>query len=167
MTHTHPDDATLQAFALGEMESERAVAVALHIDECPRCAVRVAGADPLTYAFAAVEEPVLPEGLIDDILAADAQLAQAGRGRHAPLDLRREPMVALALMAASTLLFLALGRPTEILSTAVSTAQAAGTMATPLTAALDAVTVLWTLLGAGAFVAAVVVAQRRDLRGPR
>ena len=159
----HPDDTVLMAFVMGDLATDEAVPVALHLDECPHCAARVAGLDPLTHAFAAVDDPVLPEGLVEAILEHDVLAQNPRDGVH---DLRQEPLVAVALMAASTLLFLALGQPAEVVASVVSTAQLAGTVASPLAAALDAVTLAWSVMGVCAFVAAVVVAQRRGHQEP-
>ncbi len=161
MSPEHPDDALLTAFVLGDVSTELGVQIAHHLDGCPQCAARAAGLDPLTHAFAAVEDPELPEGLLATILERDAR--ESGRSVH---DLRQEPWVAVALLAASALVFVALGQPETVVSSVVSTAQVAGAFATPLAAFLDAATLAWSVLGVCAFVAAVVVAQRRGRQEP-
>ena len=125
MMGAHPDDAVLLSFVLGDLSQGEAISVALHLDGCPHCAARAAGLDPLTHAFAAVEDPALPEGLVESILERDAVEPVRDGKTH---DLRQEPLVAVALMAASTLLFLALGQPAEVMASVVSTAQLAGSV---------------------------------------
>lgn len=68
-THVHED--LLTRFVTGDLEDAVGVAVAEHLDACPRCAARAAVLEPLTHAFAAVEDPRLPVGLADAIIAAD------------------------------------------------------------------------------------------------
>ena len=160
MSLEHPADDALQAFALGDVEPGAAVPIALHIDDCPRCAARAAGFDPLATALAADLDPELPDGLVAAILAADP-----GPVRPGVRDLRAEPMVAVALMAASALLMMALGRPTELLTSAAATARVAGAVASPVWQAAGQLPALWAGLGAVGLACAVVVAQRRDQHG--
>ncbi len=101
----HIPDHQLQAFAAGdsaEIPDALAVRIALHVDECPRCATRVAGMDPLATAFAAVHDPLPPRDLSAAILrAADAPEPQ--------------PTVEIALggvlLATALCLFAAFGDP--------------------------------------------------------
>lgn len=66
----HPPDALLDAFALGEVGDHVAVALAEHVDACARCRARVLAADPLTQAFASVDDPPVPDDLVTRVLAA-------------------------------------------------------------------------------------------------
>ena len=158
---THPTDAVLERFALGEVESAEAVTVATHIDACPRCAARATAFDPLGPAFAAMALPEEPEGLVEAILDAD----RSARSGPAPRRFRAEPAVALLLMAASALLMLALGEPTQLVTDAATTARAAQAMAIPTASMLAHLPWLWIGLGVAVLAVAVVVAQRRDARG--
>ncbi|MEN0068185.1 MAG: hypothetical protein AAGA48_39045 [Myxococcota bacterium] len=63
-----PDD-VLECFVLGDLDEERAVQVATHIDECSFCANRAAAIEPLGLAFASVEDPELPETFKANVLA--------------------------------------------------------------------------------------------------
>ena len=161
MSREHPGDDILTAFVLGDLSTEVGVRVAHHLDGCPQCAARAASLDPLTHAFAAVEDPELPEGFVAAVLEKDAR--ERGGAVH---DLRHEPLVAVALLAASALVFLGLGQPEAVVSSVVSTAHLAGTLGPPLAAMVDAATLAWSVLGVCAFVAAVVVAQRRGRQEP-
>lgn len=68
MTWRHPTEEQLKRFSLGTLEEAEAVAVALHIDECPQCAAIASAADPLTHAFNEIDDPIVPLDLIDEIL---------------------------------------------------------------------------------------------------
>ncbi|MCB9680924.1 MAG: hypothetical protein H6733_05580 [Alphaproteobacteria bacterium] len=68
----HPDTALLQAFVDGTLGEHTAVHVALHLDDCPLCANQVLQLDPLSQAFASVDDPVVPAALVGDVLAAAA-----------------------------------------------------------------------------------------------
>ena len=68
MNHHVPNE-LLQAFVDGEVSEQIAVHVATHLDGCPACATRAAGLEPLAAAFAAVEDPVAPDGLKESVLA--------------------------------------------------------------------------------------------------
>ncbi|MCB9665520.1 MAG: hypothetical protein H6732_15515 [Alphaproteobacteria bacterium] len=73
---THVDDALLARFVAGDLGEHAAAHVALHLDACPACANRAREADPLARAFAAVDDPVVPEGLV---AAALAEVEARGR----------------------------------------------------------------------------------------
>lgn len=66
----HPDESRLLAFLEGEVDETDAVALALHLDACPRCASRLTRLDPLSEAFAAIPEPPIPHDLPRAILTA-------------------------------------------------------------------------------------------------
>ncbi len=97
----HPTDALLERFIAGDLDDDVAVAVAEHIDACPHCAARAVHGDPLAAAFASVQDPPMPEGLVEDILRA-ADEAQAAENR--PLFARPELWAASGLLAAATVL---------------------------------------------------------------
>lgn len=77
-TSPHPDDALLHAFLAGEVDDAAAVTLALHLDDCPRCAARAAALDPLAAAFVAPAPPPPPG------LGAAARAAAATPGRPGP-----------------------------------------------------------------------------------
>lgn len=66
----HPTEATLHAFALGELDDATAVGIAHHLDACPRCAGRAAALDPLAEAWMDMPEPRISEAVVDEVLAA-------------------------------------------------------------------------------------------------
>ncbi len=100
MSH-HLSDALIEHFALGNLDEAEAVAAAAHIDRCAHCATRAAGAEPLAGAFAEVEDPALPAGLVDEILARAAELP--AEGERLPR-LRPELWAAGSLLAAAAVL---------------------------------------------------------------
>lgn len=69
MSHHVPED-LLASFIEGDLDDQLAVHIATHLDECPRCATRAAHLEPLAAAFAAVDDPVVPDDLVATILAA-------------------------------------------------------------------------------------------------
>lgn len=75
MTPTHPPHDVLERFVLGDLGDHTAAHVAMHLDDCPACANVVRELDPLSAAFASMDDPVVPDGLVEAILAADAGLA--------------------------------------------------------------------------------------------
>ena len=162
MKTAHPDDRLLSAFALGDMDPEEAVALADHIDACPRCANRAVELDPMALLLAAAPAPSVPADLADAILAA----AATDRVRPPPR-LRVEPFVAVALMAASALLMVGIGRPAELLTGAVSVARAAQALVGPAWQLAGAAPGAGAVVGLFGLAFAVVVAQRRDADGDR
>jgi len=73
----HPDDPSLQAFLAGSVDESAAVLLALHLDDCPRCAARAAALDPLAAAFVAPVPPA-PRGLAASARAAAAEPVRPG-----------------------------------------------------------------------------------------
>lgn len=119
MTHQqHVPEDLLQAFVEGEVGEQLAVHIAGHLDECPACATRAAGLEPLAAAFAAVSDPVPPPDLAARIVArADeperlplAEIAVGAGlllvaavlllGLDSPLSLAADAGVALAVLSA-------------------------------------------------------------------
>ena len=90
----HVPDDLLSAFVHGVMGEQLAVHIAEHIDACPACATRATALEPLAVAFAAVEDPPLPEGLVEAVLA---RAARPEPGSSVPF------VVALVLLAAAAL----------------------------------------------------------------
>ena len=68
MSQHIPED-LLADFVDGEVTENVAVHIAEHIDECPACATRAAGLEPLAAAFAATHDPIPPPQMVTDILA--------------------------------------------------------------------------------------------------
>ena len=73
---THPRDHELRAFALPTLGDDDAVAVALHLDDCPSCSHRAAQLDPLASAFAAVPALNAPPSLVPAVLTEVARPAR-------------------------------------------------------------------------------------------
>jgi anti-sigma factor RsiW len=97
----HLTDPLVQDFIDGDLTDAVAVQLAEHLDHCPHCSARVAHAEPLAAAFAEVQDPPLPEGLIDAILvrAANQSAPVGGFFRKRP-----EVWAAAGLLAAAALL---------------------------------------------------------------
>lgn len=70
----HLLDAQVSAFVEGTLDEADAAALADHLDSCPRCAARVAAADPLRLALAGVPSPSAPPDLVAALLAEAATL---------------------------------------------------------------------------------------------
>ncbi|MBX2801209.1 MAG: hypothetical protein KTR31_26255 [Myxococcales bacterium] len=68
MSQHVPED-LLQSFVEGDVGEQLAIHIAEHIDECPSCATRATGMEPLAAAFAAMEDPVAPRELAHTVLA--------------------------------------------------------------------------------------------------
>ena len=67
MSQHVPED-LLTAFVEGDMGEQLAIHIAEHLDACPACATRAATMEPLAAAFAAMEDPVVPDDLAAAIL---------------------------------------------------------------------------------------------------
>lgn len=140
MTH-HIGDDLMRRFIQGSLDEQVSVAVARHIDDCPRCAARAAVDEPLAMAFAAVEDPRTPPGLADDILTA--------------LDEQRLPAAATVEMAAAAVLLTAAalvlalgGDPAGLAAEAATAMSALATGASVLIAQLYLAPVGWSALAA-------------------
>jgi anti-sigma factor RsiW len=66
----HVPEELLSAFVEGDLDDQLVIHIATHLDECPRCATRAAHLEPLAAAFAAVDDPMVPEDLVAAVLAA-------------------------------------------------------------------------------------------------
>jgi predicted anti-sigma-YlaC factor YlaD len=96
---THVPEDLLLAFVECEVDEQLALHIATHLDECPMCATRAASMEPLAAVFAAVEDPVVPEFLVQAILREARQT-------------QRSPAVAFAVgtcLLAVAVILLALG----------------------------------------------------------
>ncbi|MBN2799205.1 MAG: hypothetical protein JXX28_08680 [Deltaproteobacteria bacterium] len=81
----HLSDVLLTRFAAGELPEGQALDAALHLDDCPQCARRLAALDPLTALLASCPDPLPPEGLSERVFEAMAHqpsrpLAELGVG---------------------------------------------------------------------------------------
>ena len=134
MSQHVPED-LLQAFVEGDVGEQLSVHIAQHVDDCPSCATRAAGLEPLAAAFAAVEDPVCPEGLTEAVLT---QFAQPERVPFL------EIVVGASLLAAAAVLAMGVHSPIA--------------MATDVSVILNAVATLGSGLGAslGSFQLALV-----------
>jgi anti-sigma factor RsiW len=68
MSQHVPED-LLAAFVDGDLDDVVAAHVAGHLDDCPACNARAIALDPLSSAFAAVDDPVIPAGLVAAVMA--------------------------------------------------------------------------------------------------
>lgn len=83
----HVDPVLLARFVAGELGDHAAAQVALHLDDCSACANLAREADPLARAFASVDDPDVPAGLVQAVLRADAARAAAAPQRLVDLGL--------------------------------------------------------------------------------
>lgn len=140
MSH-HVSQPILERFVAGDLETDEAVEVATHIDDCVSCANRAIALEPLAAAFAAVEDPEVPEGLPAAILA---ELQRPGL-----------PLVELGvgsgmLLAAALLLYLVDGpvRPVvDSFTVATAVTSAAERFAATLSIGEQAAILLLALIG--------------------
>ncbi len=157
MSGAHVPTELLERFAEGDVEDRVAVEIARHLDACSRCATRAAALEPLSAAFASVDDPELPRGLVSEILQAVDQ-----RPRATP-----EPAIAAGLMALAFLLLLFGGAPADLVIGAARAIKAIGTASrvlleqalwlAPYFTVLTAI-----LLAASAWLARSIELQRRS-----
>jgi hypothetical protein len=102
----HPSEPTLHRFAAAELGDHLAAHVAAHVDACPRCANVVRLHDPLTRAFASVDDLPVPPELLARVLAAVERSSPVDDVPVAtPLELDRTTVrVGLSLLATATAL---------------------------------------------------------------
>ncbi|HJN73438.1 MAG TPA: zf-HC2 domain-containing protein [Myxococcota bacterium] len=166
----HPSDAHLGSFVRGDLGEADAVAVALHLDDCPRCATRAAGFDPLASAFASCDDPLVPDDLVAAVLAAaaDIPIGVAPSG-VAPSGVAPEPerariplgelLAAAGLLSAAAMLFLMLGEPTALAADAALAASAGITAANLVATELSTSTWVVMPMAALAFLLCLAVAS--------
>jgi predicted anti-sigma-YlaC factor YlaD len=103
VSHHVPDD-LLKAFVAGDVDEPKAVEIAEHLDCCDSCCALAADLDPLAAAFAAVQDPEPPPGLVEEVLAA----------YHRP---QRTPVLEIVLggglLAAAASLMVVFGDPVQ------------------------------------------------------
>lgn len=101
MSEHVPDDLLL-TFVEGDVGEQLAIHIAEHLDTCPACSTRAAVLEPLGPAFAALEDPVPPEDLVQ------AVLEEVAEPERLPL---AEIGVGAGLLVAAAVLALLLGNP--------------------------------------------------------
>jgi Anti-sigma factor len=154
----HPPHALLAAFAAGELDDAEAVSVALHLDECPACAAAATGLDPLSAAFASVDDPPVPDDLEAAVLAAASRPAGAPGPRSLQL------LVAAGLLSAAASLLVVLGAPGQLLVGSVALAGALAATAASLAATVGPPVATATFLAGVGVAAGIVGVQRRSGR---
>lgn len=150
---THPNQEILSRFSQGELDEEAAVLVALHLDDCPRCASTAARQDPLDLAFAAVEEPAVPAELAEQVLEAAS----------APIRSGPEVIVAAMLFLAGLSVLLLGGSPAELLSRAILVLRALSAM-TSTVLGHGGLVLFWLGLASALLGLSIVAIRRLDSR---
>jgi anti-sigma factor RsiW len=117
MSRHLPED-VLVRFVEGTLDEHQAVEAALHIDDCPFCAARAQEAEPLAAAFASMDDPPLPEGFEEAVLAAVER-------PHAARAVPQIPWLGIALILSAGLLMVVGGEPTALLWKLAAVARAA------------------------------------------
>lgn len=151
--NAHVPDLDLQRFSAGEVDDHDAVRIAVHLDDCPRCAARVAAFDPLFDAFDAVADVPVSEALVEHILHAVA------------LDLdRRVPTLEIAigaglLVAACTLVLLG-SDPVGIAARTLTTLPQLGQLAQQASLSIGALLLAFALFVVGSSVALRLTRRR-------
>jgi len=158
----HPPDDHLSRFVQGDLDEAGAVAVALHLDDCPRCATRAAALDPMSVAFASCDDPLVPDDLVASVLDATADIPLGVAAPPPERPRARAPLWELAaagsLLSAAAMLFLVLGEPTSLAADA-ALAASAGITAANLVATELSTTWLLMPLAALAFLLCIAVAS--------
>lgn len=81
---THLSEAQVRALVEGALSDGEAEVLALHLDECPRCAARVAAADPLRPALIAAPTAAPPADLLAALISQSAALCASPEAPEAP-----------------------------------------------------------------------------------
>lgn len=109
----HVPEELLSDFVQGEVTEQVAIHVAEHLDACSHCATRAAVLEPLASAFAAIDDPILPVGLVDRIVVAangDALVQARAPVARAPSH-RLEVGIGVALLCAAAAVAMVGGEP--------------------------------------------------------
>ena len=107
----HISDAVLHEFVQGTLNDAAAVEVALHLDDCPRCAARAASLEPLHRAFAMVPDVIPPAQLTQNILDELDDLDFQEEPRAIPVSNTPELLVGSALLTVAVGLVVVFGDP--------------------------------------------------------
>ena len=113
----HLSDDILKRFAEGAIQGPVAVEVADHLDVCTACANRAALLDPLTSAFASLDEPAPPAALQHVVERA---LQEASRPQTSPWP----PVLGLGFIFAAAVLSVSSGEALNLLRSAFTFAWA-------------------------------------------
>lgn len=150
----HVTEELLRRFTRGALEEEVAVAVAEHLDACPLCGTRAIALDPLADAFAAMDDPVCPPELIEEIVAA----AQAPGLVELP---KAELIASAGLLSLAAMLLFGLGEPVGLLAELAVLGGAAVTGLTHFIARAQALSpLLLVALAAGTLLLAVMTSSQ-------
>ena len=152
MSWQHPSLDELDRFLLGEVPETDAVRIAVHIDECVACASAATAADPLAAAFASVDDPLVPNGLAEDVHEA----------LRRPPTVGPEPAVAGMLLVAAAAVFVALGSPTGMVADGLVAARAIGTALGAVASRLGDPTPYWTIGALMLLIAGTWTARRLE-----
>jgi anti-sigma factor RsiW len=164
----HPPTPLLRRFVSGDLPDSIGVELALHLDDCPACSAQVTTLEPLSHAFASVDDPELPPGLLESVLeAVEADAVQ-------PLDAparwvfpRAEVLTAGVLMALAAVVLLALGDPAGLAMDVALGASAFATGVWIILEQLASLSPMWmTSLALAGFAACVLLAMNLAGRRP-
>lgn len=153
MSQSHVPDALMERFIEGDVEELLAVEIARHLDACPRCANRANNLEPLSTLFACVDDPVVPIGLVSDVLAAFDAPARPGP----------EPAIAAGLLALALVALVVGGSPGELAVGALKVALALGSAGKALSSAGLAVFPFVPVLAALALLGSTLLARSLEL----
>ncbi len=128
-------------FTRGSLDERTAVEIARHIDSCSRCANQAALADPLSQAFASLDDPQIPGDLADDILLA----LQYDTPERAPAP---EILASASLLLAAGLVMALGGDPAGLVSEVAAASLACITGASVILAQIVAAPIWWSALAA-------------------
>ncbi len=146
----HPPDELLLPFAQAELDEDLAVQVALHLDDCPACQLRLEHLDPLSAALAAAPQPEPPAALLQQ--AVDRALDRSTHRRFGPL----VPALGSGMAVAATLVFVLGGGPRELLADLAALGSAALALLDVVELPLALLTPVWA---AGAILALAAAAM--------
>jgi anti-sigma factor RsiW len=105
----HVPEQVLREFVEGDVSEELAVHIAEHLDTCQACGARAARLEPLASAFAAVEDPPIPDGLV----AAIREHVEAGSPSASPSP-ALELSLGVSLLVCAVALMVAFGNPLAV-----------------------------------------------------
>ncbi|NOY25159.1 MAG: hypothetical protein GXP62_04720 [Oligoflexia bacterium] len=156
MPWLHVPDALLASFVRGTLPDDEASSVALHIDDCGACQARATSADPLSQAFASVDEPALPTELITGVLA---RVETGGPRLGAAV-----PAAGVGLAAAAALVLLLVGDPSSLLSGLGALIRAAEAILRAVDVPLALITPVWFAAAALSLAGAAITTRRMEGR---
>jgi anti-sigma factor RsiW len=152
----HPPDELLRRFLQGELEEGPAVAVALHLDDCPACQARRDGLDPLADALAALPPPEPPAELIAEVV--ERALAREPTRRVGAL----VPALGSGMAVAAALVFALGGGPGALFADLGALGSAALALLDVVELPVALLTPVWAAVAILAFAAAAMTARRLE-----